>query len=169
MMQECPTGPINVTVVSKWTSAQPLTGNCNLIHRIDNVIAMKVSYVAITLDPSSYPKSQGTLFTLGSNKLGSELAKNPFQFGVSTNSNTQSAVAFSNIVGLFAPVFGQDGQSSQLEISDINKKMKFKRPIPIERFDWFIAGLGGNITTPAAYAIEMTFSFYTMCDCNKSY
>lgn len=114
----------------------------------------------------SFPGAKGSLLKIESTLLGSKLAKNPFEVGLSdaTISTIQPVIPQSNIIGF---VQRSNANSDSIAVAKtLNQELKFCKAQTIEYFDWSIQGLYNNITNAGELTAELVIAFYPACDCN---
>lgn len=158
--------PIQVLISSSQTGVTPrFSGVVKFDRRLDDIIAMKVNYIAYSQTaPSTFNPLFGNIKILQSSVLGSLLNTNQFQVAFSSNSDNQQMFAQSNIIGWSAPAYTEANISSQVSQTDVNRVLYFSRPYSIETFDWQFQGLRGDIVPTADHCVEIVIEFYHVND-----
>lgn len=165
--RECPKGPKKVIISERISVGLPIvgsdiSGSVRLTQRIDDVVAMRVLYISLSKEtPMSV--ANGSLLVLRSNKLGSKLAQNPFQFALSTNVSASTGIAFSDVIGVSVSIVANEDHTFSFE--EVNQKMYFTRAMAIEDFDWVVSVANGSFNIATAFALEIVVEFYTLCKC----
>lgn len=145
-------------------------GTVSLNTRIDGVIAYRVKYFNITLDPADGDVNvNGTLFALRSMRLSSNSTHNKFVSAVSTAPSTlQSAVDDSTIIGWSSVSGVSISLASPAQQQQCNHLQSLGRAQAIEGFDWNIIPLAAPISpVNHPYRIEFVIEFYQECQCQN--
>jgi len=167
--RECPKGPIRVVVSERISVGLPGSGNnisgvVQFGHRIDDVIGMRVLYLAISQE-GALAQSDGSLIKLSSNVLAGGLKRAPFQIANTTDTGNSIAMSNSNVIGL--STICQASREWPFTSASINQRLEFTSPKSIEYFDWLIQPVNGanNLLQPNPFALELIIEFYTLCKC----
>ncbi len=170
----CPNRKTKVTLAFQNT-AGPFTvfsGIATFANTLLEVLGLRV--ISCTVQSDNGTSTAGWLFALRSLKLGTMLASNPFQLGVSVNNNAISIVPFTDVIG-----FGANGvrtQATDQTFQDnlmshgernLNCYLPFARADHIDTFDWSVQPLVGAWTLNTSYTIEIVLEFSHKCHCLK--
>lgn len=165
----CPKGSTKI-ILSYQNTAGPFTtagGTARLTKRIDQAIGVRVVSMNIRA-PAGFTWTGGWSYGFFSDRLGSQLARNPFQLAANTNNNALVSTAMTSLLGVSG--LGQstgfaDNQAPNMLNEDLNPYMQFPDPCPIETFDWSIQPLNGIWAFTATYTIEVILEFKHLCEC----
>jgi hypothetical protein len=170
ILKKCVKGPVTVCFQSQLTAGtSDFSGKITLKNQIANILSMQVKCINITAQTGTVTSTQSNLWCLRSNKLGSQLMKNPFHLGAIINSPTNQVVEeVSNIIAITPKTVIDNINTTPLDtlLPGINGELKFCKPVIIDSFDWQIAPLIGTITSSAISNVEIVLTFFPACDCN---
>lgn len=164
--RECPKGPKCAIISERITAGLPIvtasiSGTIQLTRRIDNCIGFRVRYMGLSKE-TPMNISNGTLLILQSSVLGGRLATNPFQLALSTDQPSASMDSYSSVIAVMPSVVANEDRSFP---DEVNRRMIFNAPVPIEAFDWTLSTLQGTFNINTAFALELIIEFYQQCQC----
>lgn len=161
----------NVLISSRFDAVRNVfSGQCRLAERLENIIAMRVHYFNITLDPADLSDQQSTVLLLASTKLGGYLSRQYVMSGVSVDSGIQNVGTVSGVIGRMVRNAGADfTDASAANAPELSQLLPFTSPTPIDTFDWAISPLGAAFPSPMThpYEIAIMLSFYSECTCQS--
>ena len=160
--------PKTILVSAGFNAGQSASGIVSLQTRIDNIIAYRLKYFNLTLNPADWdPNVFGTIFTLRSSALASNRNTNHFVTALSPPLlGIQSGIDTSNIIGYNSVPQVATSLGSQIHQQQVNHLQSLSRPLCIEKFDWSIDLLSQPITALAhQYRAEFAIEFYCECQC----
>jgi hypothetical protein len=147
-------------------------GTVQLTTRLDEVVAYRVKYFNITIDPGDWdPQLTGSLVTLCSSSLGSNVnGGNHFVVGNSSvGTPTEISVGVSDVIGWGAINLNASLFSSAAQQQLCNTLQPLSRPLCIERFDWSLRLVSATVPPLINhfFTIEFAIEFYSECTCQK--
>lgn len=168
-MNKCVKGPTILVITSALTvNSNVFAGVAYLSKPLLNVLTFQLISAQITQSSGlpTFTSPTSHLLAIQSARLGSQMSKNPFQFGSSVDAINQGVNAVSNVIGLVTTPLGGDLVEDYVPVSKLNPEIKFCKAQQIDRFDWSLAPVTGSMTTNQPSIIELVFSFTPACDCN---